>query len=301
MYVAYSILENLEYIGQKYIDDQFRNLDNYIFKTAILSLPAKNASGRFYAALNDKHYYTAINNDYLLSFRKTDNSIDWKSASKHKFDCKQDLDIDYSKPLCIAFDTNININWIVIGQPNYNENKLKTINSLFVKKGKMLPELIAKFVKYYQPLQNKTVVFYYDHTFLQGKSAISSETFYNTIEKELTNAGWYVKPVYIGQAERHEIKHKNIDIALKRKRGLLPVFNRLNNEALIDAMEKAGTRVSTRGWGKDKSKEKMPDSEDNPVETRTDGTDAWDTLFIGVNNFPYHNFIPSISLNTDFM
>jgi len=298
-YAEYSIFENLEYVGKKYVDDQFRNLDANIFKTSILSLRAKNTSGNFYTALSEKHYYTAINNDYLFSFRKSNGSIDWELAKRHKFDCKLDTDIDYGKPLCISFDTNININWLVVGQPDYDNNRLRTLNSFFVKGGKMLPEVVKKFSDYYKPFYNRNVVFYYDHTFFQGRSANSSENFYDTIRKELFKLGWNVSDAYIGKAERHDIKHKNIDMALKGIRGLYPLFNSVNNSALITALEQAGTKISQLGWGKDKSREKDPDSELNPVEHRTDGTDAWDTLWIACNNFPYTNFLSSIKLSTE--
>ncbi len=44
--------------------------------------------------------------------------------------------------------------------------------------------------------------------------------------------------------------------------------------------------TTKNGFEKNKTAEKDPDSIDNPVEWRTDGTDAFDTLFIGCNFFP---------------
>jgi hypothetical protein len=42
------------------------------------------------------------------------------------------------------------------------------------------------------------------------------------------------------------------------------------------------------GFRKDKSGEKLPESEENLLELRTDGTDAFDTLYIGCEKFPQH-------------
>lgn len=134
-------------------------------------------------------------------------------------------------------------------------------------------------------MPDKNVVFYYDHTFLQGKSAISAETYADTILRVLRNRGYFVYDVYIGQAWLHDRKHKEIDSGFKGQMNLKPLFNKPNNEDLIIAMERTTTTITRNGWGKDKSDEKEEDSEENPSEHRTDGTDAWDTLYIGLNFF----------------
>ena len=300
MFYVLNILDNLEIVGTQYIDDMFRNLSPYLFLTQMLSFKVRNIEGSFYSALDRrKHYYIASNIELLNNFRKTDGSLDIHRIKEHKFNCSQDTDIDYSKPLYIAFDVNININWVVIGQPDYANNQLKVLNSLFVKAPAMLSDLIRLFVNYYSPLPKKHVIFYYDHTFLQGKNATNSESFRDTIIRLFQENNWYIEDVYIGQAERHDIKHKAINFALKGEKGLLPLFNEINNETLIKALELTKTKLTAKGWGKDKSMEKLPDTQDNPVEHRTDGTDAFDTLFIGCNNYPHYSQ-QSINLTTEF-
>lgn len=39
----------------------------------------------------------------------------------------------------------------------------------------------------------------------------------------------------------------------------------------------------------DKGGEKLAESEEDVLEHRTDGTDAFDTLYIGCEKFPYHD------------
>ncbi len=41
-----------------------------------------------------------------------------------------------------------------------------------------------------------------------------------------------------------------------------------------------------------KSMEKNPESEEDLLEHRTDGTDAFDTLYIGAEKFPQHDIYP---------
>lgn len=297
LFVVFDILDNLEIVGERYIEDMYRNLPKFIFMTALLSQRMKNTEGGFYAALNDKiHYYQSYDNSYLNSFRTGYGDIDWKSATEHVYDCSQDTDINVDRPLCIAFDTNININWCIVGQPDYEKNKLRTLKSFFVKHPRMLTELCNEFADYYEPLPNKEVIFYYDSTFTQGKSGNSTEAFFETIIRVLTNRGWYVTDTYIGQPMKHNEKHKEIDDALKGSRNLFPLFNQPNNEILLQGMEQTGTSVGLNGWGKDKSGEKKPDTPEDPAEFRTDGGDAWDTLFIGCNNYRVDEIYSRISL-----
>ena len=63
------------------------------------------------------------------------------------------------------------------------------------------------------------------------------------------------------------------------------IFNVLNNEYLKIAMEQTGVRQGKNGFEKDKTPESTEDTADNPDELKTHVTDAWDTLFIGVNFF----------------
>lgn len=49
------------------------------------------------------------------------------------------------------------------------------------------------------------------------------------------------------------------------------------------------------GFRKNKSGEKLAESEENLLEHRTDGTDAFDTLYIGCERFPYRD---SVSFST---
>ena len=49
----------------------------------------------------------------------------------------------------------------------------------------------------------------------------------------------------------------------------------------------AGVTRGRTGFHKDKSGEKLAETEDDRLELRTDGTDAFDTLYIGCENFPY--------------
>ena len=66
----------------------------------------------------------------------------------------------------------------------------------------------------------------------------------------------------------------------------MPFFNRQNNDDLILAIQSAGVLNGRNGFHKNKPGEKLAESEEDLLEHRTDGTDAFDTLYIGCEKFP---------------
>lgn len=86
---------------------------------------------------------------------------------------------------------------------------------------------------------------------------------------------------------RHEEKYHLINHGFAGLNRLTPYFNRQNNDDLILAIQSAGVTRGRNGFHKDKSGEKLAETEDDRLELRTDGTDAFDTLYIGCENFPY--------------
>ena len=69
-----------------------------------------------------------------------------------------------------------------------------------------------------------------------------------------------------------------------------------NNDDLILAIQAAGVERGRNGFHKQKAGEKLPESEENLLQHRTNGSDAFDTLYIGCEKFPYHDsFALSVS------
>lgn len=63
-------------------------------------------------------------------------------------------------------------------------------------------------------------------------------------------------------------------------------FSRQNNDDLILAIQAAGVTRGLNGFHKDKGGEKLAESEEDLIEHRTDGSEAFDTLYIGCEKFP---------------
>ena len=282
-YREFDAIENIELLGPDYIYRMKRELTPLVFLTSIMNKKITKLVGGYYANLNPNiHYYDAFDNGYLDNIRNYHGTFNFKDVKT--YDYKQDADVQKNKPLIIAFDYNANINWIVTGQVYRTE--MRTLKSMFVKNQNKLRELVKQWCDYYEPHPVKEVIYYYDETALQGSYASTSETFADIVMAELRKRHWHVEAAYIGKPMRHSLKHQYINDALTGVKYLFPTFNRNNNEFLLPSMETTDIKIGRNGFEKDKSGEKLPETEEDPLELRTDGTDAWDTLFVGCNFFP---------------
>ncbi len=275
-YKEYSSIENLQLLGENYIKQMKRDLTPKTFQTSILCQRLGIAKDGFYSSMREGHKYNASNFEYLdsLGFDFTDNAMDSRA----------DKDLDTFKPICIGMDYNANINWIVAGQPV--GRRLNVLKSFYVKFERKIPELIDDFCNYYLHQRNKTVIFYYDTTALGSNYAVNDRDFLYVIRECFEAHGWNVQPVYLGNPMRHDEKYLLINQGFAGRNRLVPYFNRQNNDDLILAMQTAGVMRGRDGFRKDKSGEKKEESEEDLLEHRTDGTDAFDTLYIGCETHP---------------
>ncbi|MDD4437789.1 MAG: hypothetical protein PHS04_07135 [Tissierellia bacterium] len=285
-YGEYDVLENLEILGEDFIWQMKRDNPPLIWRTAFLNERLFKVANGFYSALDENiHFYIPkdVREVYGLNFDADD--------------CLNDDDLQTLEPLHIAFDANAAISSACVGQKD--GDKMLTLKSFFVKTPDKLPELCAKIGHYYRNKINREIVFYFDHSFV-WEDAKDDESYADTITRCLTDAGFKVTQVYMGQITRHDWRHKEIDRALKGDTELLfPLFNEYNNEFLKIAMEQTGVKPGKNGFEKDKSPEKTADSPEDPDEHKTHITDAWDNLFVGMN---YHYTEPShSSVNVAFL
>ena len=299
-YKEYSTLENLQLLGEEYIRQMKRDLTPKTFQTSILCQKIGISHDGFYFSMQEWHKYDASDFSYLDSLgydrfieeaqqeRYSIRSLSNFSPLHSSLDCRTDADHDPIAPLCIGMDYNANINWIVCGQPR--GNRLNVLKSFYVKFERKIPALIADFCTYYAPHANHSVIYYHDATALDSNYAVNDQDFHWVVVHEFERHGWSVQDVYLGNPMRHDEKYLLINQGFSDKQRLMPYFNRQNNDDLILAIQSAGVERGHNGFRKNKSTEKNPESEEDLLEHRTDGTDAFDTLYIGCEKFPQHDF-----------
>ena len=84
----------------------------------------------------------------------------------------------------------------------------------------------------------------------------------------------------------HSEKHLLINRMFSGQANLMPMFNVENNDDLLISVQTAGVY----NGGKDKRGEKLAETDEDKLESRTDGSDAFDTLCIGCEKFPRVHF-----------
>lgn len=280
LYREWSTFENVDVVGLEYIRQMKRDLPPLVFQTSILSKRIERLKDGFYPNFRPNiHTYINNNNTPLM-----DEGLG--NLSGTDYGCLLDGDLDLRSPISIAFDFNANINWLVCGQRD--GGRLKILKSFYVKYERKLRELVDDFCHYYRAHTCKEVIFYYDSTALGSNYAVSSDDFKSIIIEQFNKHGWTVTETYIGKPMKHNEKYTIIDSGFKGDKGLLPVFNKENNEALLIAISMAEVSITPGlGWHKHKGGEKLVETEDNLLEYRTDGTDAFDTLYLGNFLYPY--------------
>lgn len=302
-------LDNIDLLGEDYIEKMKRDLPPVVFAISILNMKKKHSSDGFYSMLDieNVHGYVpadcpAIGQNIRLKIASTViggqqintdyETPDFAELQKAKNNCTSDGDVNPNLPLHIAFDYNANINWVVTGQNYYDsgcgKEALMVLSSMFVKNERKMRELCKDWCRYYAPHKQtcRMVNYYYDSTAkYKGYAIEGQQDFKDIVIEELGNAGWDVNPIDMGRPAEHALKFKDINESLAGVAYPFIRINTENNEALIVAMENTNVRSGYRGFEKDKSKEKYIETECDPLELRTDGTDAFDVLFMGVKYF----------------
>ena len=266
---------NLAVLGEDFIRRMKRELPPLTFATSIMCKRITIAYDGFYGAMReDVNLYTAPDTSRL----NLQGITDLTTGKPFDDDCRNDADVDPEAPLMCAFDVNDNINWMVVGQLG-NDGKLRILKSFYVKYERKLEALCDDFCEYYKYHKKKALVFFFDHTFVGNGYGISqNKDFYSFISNEISNHGWLVDEVYIGRALAHDVKCQIINRMFIGRADHMVLFNRDNNEALLLSIETAGVYMNK----KDKRAEKEAETEEDKLEYRTDGSDAFDTLCIGV-------------------
>ncbi len=278
-YREYSSIENIQLIGENYIKQMKRDLTPLTFQTSILCQRIGIIKDGFYSSMKESHKYNASDFAYL-------DSLGWSTEVK-QLDSRSDADVNPDQPICIGMDYNSDINWIVAGQPR--EDRLLVLKSFYVKFERKVREVIDDFCNYYWAHREKTVIYYYDTTALGNNYGINYQDYHWHVLDAFRQHGWKVIDVYLGHPMKHNEKFILINSGFAGRQRLMPMFNRQNNDDLILAMQTAGVERGRNGFHKHKAGEKLAENEENLLQHRTDGTDAFDTLYIGCEKKPQLN------------
>lgn len=320
-----SSAENLSMLGESWLRDMERQMPPLLFALMVLGAEKGAAKDGFYCNLDienihgyqEEEYSTEYGDSYSMladkyTIKKKGKALDstrWmQDVETEQLDidelgrlgeedtCELDMDLDWQSPLLLAFDANANLSCFVVGQERGDEVLIQ--RSLFAMNERKLRSLCRDFARIYRPFLRrgcKEVVLYFTATVKQGASTAyavengDDNRFDRVVVQELTDLGFKVTAIDMGAPLLHAVKFQlmadlmsgvqNPKIRICKSPG--------RNTYLIPALENTG--LAPGGFRKDKSKEKLKATDEESLggdpRTRTDITDAFDDLIIGVK---YH-------------
>lgn len=315
----FSSIENIAMLGgEAWLRDMKRELPDLMFRLQILGQPPGKASDGFYCQFSEElnTYESADCTDLILDkfSHKTKGrfldaqrwptdveymTLDMDAMQSAGEDCSCDLDLRYDEPLRIAIDAGHDMSCMVVGQTvNYQgKPSLLVMKEFFVQGEVRLRGLVREFTNYYRPYLRRRnsaaggageVIFYYTQTIKQGGATAyavegsEDSRFDNVMVLELESYGWKVTRGEFS-VWRHERKWQLLcDIFSFQTSPSVYICKESGRcQYLLTAINNAGV---LNNFKKDKSLEKYKSADGvaGDPRTRTDITDAFDDLVIGV-------------------
>lgn len=316
----WSSLENLSLLGPRFIRDLERQLPKMMFEIQVLGRMVRNAGDGFYCQFSEElnTYESQDCTDLILDkfshkakgrfldSQRYPTDVEYMTLDMDELqaageDCSCDLDVMYDQPLRIAVDCGHQMSCMVVGQTTTYQGRpsVLVMKEFFVQGETRLRGLVKMFTDYYRPhLRRKhgqehgggagEVIYYYNQTSKQGGATAyavensEDSRFDNVIVRELESYGWRVTRGEFS-VWRHERKWQLFCDVFSFKTGPSVYISRESERCqyLLVAITQAGVLP---GFKKDKTREKYK-SEDGiggDPRTRTDITDAFDDLIIGI-------------------
>ena len=316
-----SSINNISMLGVSWLRDMERQMPPLLFSLMVLGAEKRAARDGFYCNLDIEAVHGYTEEEYSREYGDSFSMLADKLTVKKKFTaldstrwptkieteeldmnelsrigeedtCEYDMDLDWQSPLLLAFDANANLSCFVIGQLRGDELLIQ--RSMFVMNERKLRALCRDFGRTYRPFLRKgckEVCLYFTSTVKQGASTAyaveggADNRFDRVVVQELTDLGFKVTAIDTGAALAHSVKFQLMaDLMSGAQSPKIRICTDPDrNTYLIPALEQAGV---TATFKKDKSKEKLRATDEDSLggdpRTRTDITDAFDDLVIGV-------------------
>lgn len=317
-----SSINNLSMLGVAWLRDMQRQMPPLLFSLMVLGAEKGAARDGFYCNLDIENVHGYTEEQYSREYSDSYSMLADKLTVKKKGvaldaqryptryeteqldidelgrigeedTCEYDMDIDWQSPLLLSFDANANLSCFVIGQQRGDELLIQ--RSIFVMNEQKLRALCRNFARIYKPFLMrgcKEVRLYFTATVKQGAATAyavegaDDNRFDRVVAQELSDLGFKVTPVDVGAALTHAVKFQLMaDLMSGAQTPKIRICTDAGrNTYLIPALESAGIVPGT--FKKDKSREKLKATDEESMggdpRMRTDITDAFDDLVIGV-------------------
>jgi hypothetical protein len=252
LYSEANIFDNIENLGIPYLEEQRRELSDFMFLIEILNQRPKSVEAGFYPKLGPQHARECPNNEYVAG-------LEFNLSKLSVHDSRMDGDCRSHLPIRGAVDWGSKISTLTLAQVHADVREYAFLKGLYVKHPKLINDLADNYIKYYENHLNKTFEFIKDNEWGNSRRPDSSLTYNEQFAQRLRLAGWRVRYLDQGRVPDYAIRY-NLAMEIlgeEDARQLRVRFNKNNCKDVLTAMSLAPVKQGSKGEiQKDKSSEK---------------------------------------------
>jgi hypothetical protein len=276
LYSEANIFDNLENLGIPYLEEQRRELSDFMFLIEILNQRPKSVEAGFYPRLAPHHAEECPNNEYVAG-------LEFNLSKLKVHDSRMDGDCRSHLPIRGAVDWGSKISTLTVAQIHTDAQQYRFLKGFYVKHPKLINDLADAFIKYYENHVYRVFEFVKDNEWGNARRPDSSLTYNEQFAERLRLAGWRVRFLDQGRVPDYAIRY-NLAMELlgeEDARQLRIRFNKLNCKDVLTAMSLAPVKQGNKGEiQKDKSSEKKLTV---PGQEATHFTDTVDLHFVSID------------------
>jgi hypothetical protein len=278
LYSEANIFDNLVNLGIPYLEEQRRELSDFMFLIEILNQRPKSVEAGFYPKLAAHHAQECPDNAYVAG-------LEFNLSKLSVHDSRMDGDCRADQPLRMSVDWGATISTMLLAQVHADVSEYRFLKGLYVKHPKLIKDLAKLFTTYYANHRNKVVELIQDNEWGNRRAPDAKLTYNEQLIEELRAAGWRVRVIDQGRAPDYAVRYKlAMDLLGEADSRQLRIrFNKLNCRDVLTALSMAPLRQGSKGQiEKDKRSEQRKTT---PAQEATHFTDNVDLHFVSIDKY----------------
>lgn len=278
LYSEANIFDNIQNLGIPYLEEQRRELSDFMFLIEILNQRPKSVEAGFYPKLAAHHAQECPDHAYVAG-------LEFNLSRLSVHDSRMDGDCRAHLPLRMSVDWGATISTMLLAQVHADVSEYRFLKGLYVKHPKLIKDLAKLFTIYYAYHLNKVVELIQDNEWGNRRAPDAKLTYNEQLIEELRAAGWRVRVIDQGRAPDYAVRYKlAMDLLGEADSRQLRIrFNKVNCRDVLTALSMAPLRIGSKGQTeKDKRSEQRKTT---PAQEATHFTDNVDLHFVSIDKY----------------
>ena len=276
LYSEANIFDNLVNLGIPYLEEQRRELSDFVFLIEILNQRPKSVEAGFYPRLAAHHAQECPATSYVQG-------LDFNLAKLRVHDSRMDGDCRSHLPIRGAVDWGSKISTLTTAQIHDDAREYRFLKGLYVKHPKLINDLADQYLKHYEYHLKKEFHFIEDSEWGNARKPDADLTYNQQFAARLKANGWRVRHFNLGRVPSYQRRYHLAHELLGEEdaRQLRIRFNKVNCKDVLTALSLAPIKQDSRGEiAKDKSSERKLTL---PGQEATHFTDTVDLHFLSID------------------